>query len=193
MMFSADIGGIVPGSMPANSTELWQEGAIIKAMKVVENGKFQEERVTEALLYAPARYPGCTGARCLEDNVTDIKAQAAANQKGIGLILSLIEEYTLETVLVRFFDPSIVSILSTNTIWKVYMGAVQEASANAVRDTLKKIAEQKGRYQFEAEDFMDDGSRINLKLTVDPETGNSTFDFRGSSPQTHGKTGLKTT
>ncbi|VUC30993.1 unnamed protein product [Clonostachys rosea] len=163
----ADIGGIVPGSMPANSTELWQEGAIIKAMKLVENGEFQESRVTEAMLYAPARYPGCTGARCLEDNITDIKAQAAANQKGIGLIQSLIEEYTLNTVL-------------------VYMEAVQEASANAVRDTLKKIAEKHQRCLFEAEDFMDDGSRIKLRVDIDAETGNATFDFSGSSPQTYG-------
>lgn len=93
--------------MPANSTELWQEGAIIKAMKVIENGIFNEDEVKEALYYAPARYPGCTGARCLEDNITDIKAQAAANHKGIGLIQSLIHEYTLKTVLVSpSADPS---------------------------------------------------------------------------------------
>lgn len=97
----ADIGGIVPGSMPANSTELWEEGAIIETMKVVEGGAFQEHRVLEALLYAPAKYPGCQGARCIQDNITDIKAQAAANQKGVDLIASLISDFGVHTVMVR--------------------------------------------------------------------------------------------
>ena len=67
------------------------------------------------------------------------------------------------------------------------MDAVQKASADAVRDTLKSICQQRGRNVFEAEDFMDDGSRLKLKITVDPETGNADFDFNGTSPQAHGK------
>ncbi|KAM5341183.1 hypothetical protein ACJ41O_015292 [Fusarium nematophilum] len=163
----ADVGGIVPGSMPATSTELWEEGAVIDAMKVVEDGVFNEERVLEAMLYAPARFPGCQGARCIQDNITDIKAQAAANQKGVNLINSLIEEFTLDTV-------------------TLYMDEVQKASENAVRDTLKAMCRDKGRSIFEAEDFMDDGSRIKLKITVNPDTGSAVFDFNGTSPQAYG-------
>ncbi|VUC26728.1 unnamed protein product [Clonostachys rosea] len=163
----ADVGGIVPGSMPANSTELWEEGAVIDAMKVVEDGVFQEERVLEAMLYAPARFPGCQGARCIQDNITDIKAQAAANNKGVNLITSLIREFGLDSVI-------------------VYMNEVQSASSSAVRETLKKICKDKGRNIFEAEDFMDDGSRIKLKITIDPQTGNADFDFTGTSPQANG-------
>lgn len=96
----ADIGGIVPGSMPATSRELWEEGAAIDSIKMVEDGVFQEAPVIEALLHAPARYPNCEGARCIEDNLTDIKAQAAANHHGIKLVSTLIEEYTLPTVMV---------------------------------------------------------------------------------------------
>lgn len=96
----ADIGGIVPGSMPATSRELWEEGAIIDAIKMVEHGVFQEEAVVKALLYDPASYPNCEGARCIEDNLTDIKAQAAANHHGVHLISTLIAEYTLQTVIV---------------------------------------------------------------------------------------------
>jgi 5-oxoprolinase (ATP-hydrolysing) len=96
----ADIGGIVPGSMPATSRELWEEGASIDAIKIVEDGVFQEDRVVEALLHAPARYPNCEGARCIEDNLTDVKAQAAANHHGINLVNTLIAEYTLQTVMV---------------------------------------------------------------------------------------------
>lgn len=97
----ADVGGIVPGSMPAMSKEIWEEGAIIESMKIVENGVFQEELLYEAMVVAPSRHPGCEGARSFQDNVTDIKAQAAANQKGNNLIASLIKEYTLDTVMVR--------------------------------------------------------------------------------------------
>lgn len=99
----ADIGGIVPGSMPARSTELWEEGAIIETLKVIENGIFQDDRVLEALLYSPARYAGCQGARCIQDNLTDIKAQAAANQKGVSLISNLIDEFGIETVQVSHY------------------------------------------------------------------------------------------
>lgn len=102
----ADIGGTVPGSMPARSTELWEEGAIIETMKVIEGGIFQEYRVLEALLHSPARYAGCQGARCIQDNLTDIKAQAAANQKGVSLISNLIDEFGIETVQVGpYFQP----------------------------------------------------------------------------------------
>ncbi|KAH8426372.1 uncharacterized protein LDX57_004110 [Aspergillus melleus] len=162
----ADIGGIVPGSMPATSRELWEEGAAIDTIKMVEDGVFQEEAVIEALLHAPARYPNCEGARCIEDNLTDIKAQAAANHHGIKLVGVLIKEYTLPTVM-------------------LYMSAVQKVSENAVRQTLKDICLVKGQNTFEAEDFMDDGSVIKLRINID-EAGCAIFDFSGTSPQAHG-------
>ncbi|KAJ5092072.1 hypothetical protein NUU61_006942 [Penicillium alfredii] len=163
----ADVGGIVPGSMPATSKELWEEGAIIESLKIVENGVFHEERVWKAMFEDPARYPGCQGTRTYQDNLTDIKAQAAANNKGSTLVVRLIQEYTLETVL-------------------LYMAAVQRASASAVAETLKSICRAKGRNIFEAEDFMDDGTRLNLRITTDPETGRADFDFSGTDPQAHG-------
>ncbi|KAJ6445474.1 inositol oxygenase [Purpureocillium lavendulum] len=163
----ADVGGIVPGSMPANSKEIWEEGAVIEAMKIVENGAFQEEKLYEEMVVAPSRYPGCEGARSFQDNVTDIKAQTAANQKGNNLIASLIKEYTLDTVM-------------------LYMDEVQRASENAVRDFFKKIAHQKGQTVFDSEDFMDDGSRIKLQIRIDLETGSADFDFTGTSPQAYG-------
>ncbi|KAJ5693027.1 hypothetical protein N7462_002450 [Penicillium macrosclerotiorum] len=163
----ADIGGIVPGSMPATSRELWEEGAAIDALKVVEDGIFQEERVVEALLHRPALYPNCEGSRCIEDNITNIKAQAAANHYGVNLVNTLIAEYTLHTVM-------------------LYMDAVQKASENAIRETLKSICVAKARHFFEAEDFMDDGSIIKLKINIDPNSGSAIFDFDGTSPQAYG-------
>ncbi|KAK1146594.1 hypothetical protein N8T08_003024 [Aspergillus melleus] len=133
---------------------------------MVEDGVFQEDAVIEALLHAPARYPNCEGARCIEDNLTDIKAQAAANHHGIKLVGVLIGEYTLPTVM-------------------QYMTAVQKASENAVRQTLKDICLVKGQNTFQAEDFMDDGSIIKLKINIDEDRG-AIFDFSGTSPQAHG-------
>lgn len=93
----ADIGGILPGSMPPNSRELWEEGAVSTAFKVVEKRIFKEQELTE-LLMAPQNIEGCQGTTCLRDNISDIKAQAAANHKGSQLIHSLIGQYGLGTV-----------------------------------------------------------------------------------------------
>lgn len=94
----ADIGGILPGSMPPKSTALWQEGAAITGEKIVRNGVFDEERLVDLLLREPARHEGCSGTRCLADNLSDIKAQIAANARGMVLIQGLFEEYGVETV-----------------------------------------------------------------------------------------------
>lgn len=96
----ADIGGISAGSLPPNSTELWQEGATIKSIKLVENGVFNEAAMEEHLLRRPAQYPGCSGARNLSDNLADLRAQVGANQKGINLLRQLSNEYSLGTLLV---------------------------------------------------------------------------------------------
>jgi 5-oxoprolinase (ATP-hydrolysing) len=76
----ADIGGISPGSMPPLSKWLSEEGAALKSFKLVENGQFQEESLCEVLKQS----------RNLKDNISDLKAQVASNQKGIALLHSLI-------------------------------------------------------------------------------------------------------
>lgn len=96
----ADIGGIQAGSLPPNSTELWQEGAAIMSVKLVENGVFNEEAMEEHLLRRPAQYPGCSGARNLSDNLADLRASVGANQKGVNLLSELSKEFSLETLLV---------------------------------------------------------------------------------------------
>jgi len=76
----ADIGGITPGSMPPHSKSLSEEGAQFKSFFLVRSGHFCEEEVTNALM-APAKEPGSSGTRNLKDNLSDLKAQIAANQK----------------------------------------------------------------------------------------------------------------
>ncbi|KAK4934667.1 hypothetical protein LTR10_024131 [Elasticomyces elasticus] len=162
----ADIGGILPGSMPPNSTELWQEGAAIESEKVVENGVFNESRMKELFLDYPARHPGCSGSRNLNDNISDLKAQIAANARGITLIGGLIEEYSLKVV-------------------QQYMYAIQETADLAVRNLLKALYQSRGGQPLEALDYMDDGTPIKLKITI-AEDGSAVFDFDGTGPEVNG-------
>ncbi|KKZ61732.1 5-oxoprolinase (ATP-hydrolysing) [[Emmonsia] crescens] len=168
----ADIGGCLPGSMPPTSTELWQEGAAIEAEKLVTGGVFNEERMTELLLKDPAQYPGCSGTRCLQDNMSDLRAQVAANQKGISLINGLIKEYELERV-------------------HTYMYAIQSTAEIAVRELLKTTARTLGD-TLKAVDQMDDGTPIALKITIDSEKGEAVFDFSGTGCEVFGNTNAPT-
>ncbi|KAI4100102.1 MAG: hypothetical protein LQ339_005624 [Xanthoria mediterranea] len=163
----ADIGGILPGSMPPHSRELFQEGAAIKSEKLVSEGKFDEERITDLLLNEPAQYPECSGTRCLGDNLNDLKAQIAANQKGINLIGALIEDYGEEVV-------------------QFYMRNIQDNAELSVRNLLKEVSKRFEGQDLSATDYMDDGSPIQLKITIDAGKGEAVFDFSGTGPEVYG-------
>ncbi|KAG0051544.1 hypothetical protein BGZ83_003585 [Gryganskiella cystojenkinii] len=163
----ADIGGILPGSMPPNSKELYQEGAAIRSFKLVSKGHFDLEGLTKLLVDEPAKYPGCSGTRCLRDNVSDLKAQVAANHKGIGLVKGLIHEYGLEVV-------------------QAYMMHIRKNAEMAVRDLLKGALRRSEGKDLIATDFMDDGSRISLRIEINPEDGSAIFDFEGTSEEVYG-------
>ncbi|KAF8245224.1 hypothetical protein K440DRAFT_587359 [Wilcoxina mikolae CBS 423.85] len=163
----ADIGGILPGSMPPNSRELFQEGAAIKTEKLVSEGRFNEARMTQLLLEEPAQYPGCSGTRCLADNINDLKAQVAANQKGINLISALIGDYGENVV-------------------QYYMVSIQHNAEQSVRALLKNVYKRFEGHSLVAEDFMDDGSPIRLKVEIDPDKGEAIFDFEGTGPEMYG-------
>ena len=163
----ADIGGILPGSMPPHSRELWQEGAAIKSEKLVSQGVFNEERVIELLYEEPSQYPECSGTRCLADNLNDLKAQVAANQKGIGLIEGLIGDYGEEVV-------------------QFYMHAIQRNAEQSVRRLLKEVSKRFEGKALQARDYMDDGSPIQLKIEIDAEKGEAVFDFEGTGPEVYG-------
>jgi 5-oxoprolinase (ATP-hydrolysing) len=167
-LFPADIGGILPGSMPPHSKELYQEGAAIKSEKLVSEGKFNEQRITELLYDEPARYPNCSGTRCLADNLNDLKAQIAANKKGINLIGTLIEEYGEEVVL-------------------FYMRQIQVNAELSVRNLLKEVSAKFAGRNLSAMDHMDDGTPIQLKISIDAEKGEAVFDFDGTGPEVYGK------
>ncbi|WPH00397.1 Hypothetical protein R9X50_00322400 [Acrodontium crateriforme] len=165
----ADIGGILPGSMPPHSRELFQEGAAIKSEKLVSEGVFNEKRITEILHEEPAKYPGCSGTRCLADNLNDLKAQIAANQKGINLISTLIGDYGEEVV-------------------QFYMRSIQDNAELSVRNLLKDVSKRWEGADLTAVDYMDDGSPIKLKITIDAENGEAVYDFTGTGPEVYANT-----
>ena len=171
----ADIGGISPGSMPPGSRLLIEEGAAILSFKLVENGVFQEEGITELLL-APGQLepeqgrPPISGTRLLADNLSDLKAQVAANQKGIDLILEMVDYYSLEVV-------------------QAYMEHVQETAEEAVRTSLCKLSRSRGlakRDTVTATEYLDDGSPIALALSIDRNDGSAVFDFTGTGTELWG-------
>lgn len=153
--------------MPPHSRELFQEGAAIKSEKLVSEGKFNEERITELLYTEPAKHPECSGTRCLADNLNDLKAQIAANQKGIGLIYTLIEDYGEDVV-------------------QFYMRSIQNNAELSVRNMLKGISKKFAGEDLRALDHMDDGTPIQLKVSIDAEEGKAIFDFEGTGPEVYG-------
>ncbi|KAH8666815.1 5-oxoprolinase [Xylariales sp. PMI_506] len=158
----AEIGGIAPGSMPSDSVELYQEGAAFEQWKIISKGKFDDAGVKHHFLDVPGSYPGCSPSRRVHDNIADLKAQVAANQKGINLIHGLFEEYDRDTVL-------------------FYMRAVKTTAAAAVRGLLKDTAAKyEGQMPLTAVDYMDDGSPIALSISIDGENGSAVFDFTGT-------------
>ena len=163
----ADVGGIAPGSMPPNSTELWQEGAAIESFKMIKEGVFDEEGLYEHLYTKPASFPGCSGTRTWSDNVADLKAAVASNKKGIELIRSLIQEFSWPVV-------------------QFYMTAIQENAAQSVRDLLKSFAVKHEGGVLESTEVNDDGITFKLKVTIDKESGEAVFDFTGTGAEHSG-------
>ena len=164
----ADVGGATPGSMPPFSTKLSEEGVAIDSFKILKKGVYDEEGLMKLLKEGKSRK--------IEDNLNDLRAQVAANARGIQLIRELMRDSgTKET--------------------REYMRFVQMNAELAVRETLKafasKILAQRNDAQsetvtVEASDFMDDGSEIKLSLTLNAKDGSAIFDFAGTSPEVVG-------
>lgn len=121
----------------------------------------------ELFLDVPARFQGCSGSRNISDNLSDLKAQIAANARGIALIQNLIDEYGLSTV-------------------QTYMYAIQTTAEQAVRILMKELYQRFGGRQLSAIDYMDDGTPIRLTITIDEKEGSAVFDFAGTGPEVHG-------
>lgn len=148
----ADIGGIAPGSMSPLAVNIEQEGVYIDNFKLVDQGQFREEDLS-ALLNG-AKYP----VRNLTQNVNDLKAQIAANEKGVAELRKMIVHFGEDVV-------------------KAYMGHVQDNAAESVRRVLDQLPD--GQFTYE----LDQGSKIEVKVTIDRVKREATVDFTGTSPQ----------
>ncbi|MDN5863858.1 MAG: hydantoinase B/oxoprolinase family protein [Gammaproteobacteria bacterium] len=147
----ADIGGVSPGSMPAASRYIEEEGVLIPFTRLVADGEFREAAIRGIL--EGASYP----ARSVERNLADFRAQVAANARGARGLLDLAWAQGLE-----------------NTHF--YMRHLADYAETAVRRALKKLPAS-GR--FEAP--LDNGSRIVVAVEVDRDAGTAVFDFTGTS------------
>jgi 5-oxoprolinase (ATP-hydrolysing) len=148
----ADIGGITPGSTPPASITLEEEGVVIDDFLLVDGGRFREAEL-RALL-ASARYP----ARSPDVNVADIKAQVAANEKGVQELRRVVAQYGWDTV-------------------AAYMGHVMDNAEESVRRVIDRIGG--GRFLYR----MDDGAPLCVSVTVDHATRSARVDFTGTGEQ----------
>ncbi|KAJ7596011.1 Hydantoinase B/oxoprolinase-domain-containing protein [Mycena floridula] len=163
-----DIGGLDANSMPPNSTEIWQEGAQIMSMKLVSDGKFNEPEITKIFQQA-GEYPQCAASRRIQDNLTDLQAQVAANAVGVSYIEKLFQEFG-------------------GVVVRAYMRAIRDNAEIAVRKLFRDTVRKMGKRRLYAVDYMDNGAAIQLTITLDEETGSAVFDFEGSSPEVHANT-----
>ncbi|MGE0060653.1 MAG: hydantoinase B/oxoprolinase family protein [Xanthobacteraceae bacterium] len=148
----ADVGGISPGSMSPNATTIEQEGVLFDNFKLVDRGKFRETELMAAL--TGAKYP----ARNPVQNVNDMKAQIAANEKGVQELRKMVAQFSLPVV-------------------KAYMKHVQDNAAESVRRVIDRLHDSEFSYE------MDQGTVIKVRITVDKKKREATVDFTGTSPQ----------
>lgn len=159
-----DIGGLGITSMMPGSKELWEEGFNVRSMMLVKNGIFLEEDARKAFL-AAGDHPGCSPTRRLDDNISDLKAQVSANQRGVILLQKMCDEFGFGFV-------------------HRYMNGIQESSEKAVRGFLKGVARNK-HLPLTASDHFDDGTVLKVTITIDND-GGAVFDFTGTGPQMWG-------
>ncbi len=146
-----DIGGLTPGSASPHARRIEQEGVYIDNFKLVDRGVFLETE-THALLTG-AEWP----ARRPEKNIADLKAQVAANAKGVTELTKMVGHFGLDVV-------------------KAYMQHVQDNAEESVRRLLSKLED--GEFRVE----MDQGTHVQVKITVDRQNRTAKVDFTGTSP-----------
>ncbi|MCY6379891.1 hydantoinase B/oxoprolinase family protein [Hoeflea prorocentri] len=147
----ADVGGTAPGSMTPLATTVDEEGVLIDNVLVVDQGRFCEDELIKVLTDHP--YP----VRNVHQNVADLKAQIAANEKGVGELRKMVENFGLNVV-------------------EAYMGHVQDNAAESVRRVIDALSESAYEYQT------DTGQTIKVAITVDRKERTATVDFTGTSP-----------
>ncbi|MDX3236898.1 hydantoinase B/oxoprolinase family protein [Streptomyces sp. ME03-5709C] len=151
----AEIGGLTPGSMPAFSRTVQEEGVLFDNWLLVRDGRLREEE-TRALL-ADAPYP----SRDPDTNIADLRAQIAANEKGIAELRRMTAQFGLDVV-------------------HAYMRHVQDNAEESVRRIVAGLDDGERAYET------DNGAVIRVAVRVDREERSAVLDFTGTSPQQEG-------
>jgi 5-oxoprolinase (ATP-hydrolysing) len=150
----ADIGGTTPGSMPPDSSHIEEEGVLIDNFKLVDGADGMLREAEARALLLGARYP----ARNPDQNMADLRAQVAANQKGVDELRKMVAHFGLPVV-------------------RAYMGHVQDNAEEAVRRVIKALKD--GAWTYE----LDNGARIQVAIRVDHAARSAEIDFSGTSGQ----------
>ena len=145
----ADVGGLTPGSMPPFSTTLDEEGVVLRNLEIVGDGAFRRELLLDVLTAGP--HP----ARNPEENIADLQAQIAANEKGTQLLDDLLGRYGIDVV-------------------SAYMQHIQDNAAELTANAIHGLPD--GEHKFE--DRLDDGSRIAVRILVHGSAMD--IDFEGT-------------
>ena len=148
----ADIGGTTPGSMPPFSTRIEEEGVQIQNFKLVDRGVLREAEILALL--ASGEYP----SRNPQQNLADLKAQIAANEKGVQELRKMVGQFGLDVVL-------------------AYMRHVQDNAEESVRRVITRLKD--GAYTLP----LDNGAQIHVSIRVDAKSRSAEIDFTGTSPQ----------
>ncbi|MFE1768591.1 hydantoinase B/oxoprolinase family protein [Streptomyces angustmyceticus] len=151
----AEIGGITPGSMPAFSRTIQEEGVLFDNWLLVRDGELRERATRELLAAGP--HP----SRAPDANLADLRAQIAANEKGIRELRRMTDQFGLDVV-------------------RAYMGHVQDNAEESVRRIIARLSDGSCRYET------DSGAEIRVALTVDRAARSALLDFAGTSPQQPG-------
>jgi len=162
----ADIGGITPGSVPPFSRSIDEEGVLLDNLLLVREGRFLEAELRAKLASGP--WP----ARNPDQTLADLRAQVAANEKGVQELQAMVAQWGLATVV-------------------AYMGHVQDNAEESVRRVITALAARppgatEGAPPAEGGEFrlpMDNGAVIAVKVTVDAVKREAVIDFTGTSAQ----------
>jgi len=162
----ADIGGITPGSMPAEAKDLLEEGVLIDDFLLVRDGRFREAELIQLLSEAP--YP----VRNLTERVFDLKAQIAACHKGIVELARMVDRYGWETV-------------------RRYMDFIQDNAEFSVQQALAKFLSGNDPFIAGFEDRLDDGTPLRVNIEIrggedPPSTVRAMIDFTGTGSRHRG-------
>ena len=148
----ADVGGITPGSMPPDSRHIDQEGVLLSNVLAMRDGRLQTESLRQ--LFASGAYP----ARNIEQNLSDLRAQLAANARGLRELEEMVEHFGADMV-------------------NAYMGHVQANAAEQVRRVIDRLED--GHWIK----TLDNGAEVEVRVTVNRRERRAVIDFSGSSPQ----------